>query len=195
MRRVIPLAAVSILVIVARAAAAQEVVTIRSLESPDVFQAQFNPKELSVEQQVPWKKHKSTEADNPTLEFTAAEPKTLNVELTFDTFQDGTSVQELISPLEKLAAVDPIKKRPPLVRFTWGSALPAFTGVIESINAKYTLFLPDGTPVRADVAVSVKEATSVRVKRGPAASLVACQTPSECPPGQSCFSGACAPTP
>lgn len=195
MNRAIRVAAASIVLIVADAAAGQEVVTIRSLESADVFQAQFNPKELSVDKQVPWKKHKTSEADNPTLEFTAAEPKTLSVELLFDTFENGTSVQELISPLEILATVDPMKKRPPLVRFTWGNALPVFTGVIESINVKYTLFLPDGTPVRAAVAVAVKEATTVRVKKGPAASLISCQTPSDCPPGQSCFNGACAPAP
>jgi hypothetical protein len=177
----------------AAAAAAQDNVTIRSLESPEVFEAQFNPKEISIDKSVPWKKHKSSEGDAPTLEFTAAEPRTLGAELLFDTFEAGTNVQNLIAPLEKLATVDPTRKRPPLIQFSWGSKFPAFAGVIESISVKYTLFLPDGTPVRATVAVTVKEAASVRVKKGTAASVIPCQTPSECPSGQSCFNGVCAP--
>lgn len=175
------------------AAAAQENVTIRSLESAEVFEAQFNPTEISIDKSVPWKQHKSSEPDAPTLEFTAAEPRTLQAELVFDTFEDGTNVQSLIAPLEKLASVDPTKKRPPLVRFQWGSQFPAFAGVIESVAVKYTLFLPDGTPVRATATIKVKEAFSVRVKKGTAANVIPCQTPSDCPPGQACFDGACAP--
>jgi hypothetical protein len=183
----------STLLVMGSAAAAQEKVTVRSLESAEVFEAQFNPTEISITESVPWKKHKSSEADAPTLEFTAAEPRTLSAELLFDTFEDGTSVQDLIAPLEALATVDPARKRPPLVTFTWGTKFPVFAGVIESIRVKYTLFLPDGTPVRATATIKVKEAASVRVKKGTAASVIPCQTPSECPPGQACFNGACAP--
>lgn len=174
-------------------AAAQENVTIRSLESPEVFEAQFNPTEISITKPVPWKKHKSSKGDAPTLEFTGAEPRTLEAELLFDTFQAGTNVQDLIAPLEKLATVDPAKKRPPLVSFSWGSSFPVFRGVIESIGVKYTLFLPDGTPVRATCNVKFKEAGSVRVKKGSAASVITCQSPSDCPQGQTCSNGACAP--
>jgi hypothetical protein len=180
--------------LLAASAAAQENVTIRSLESPEVFEAQFNPTEILIDKPVPWKKHKSSESDAPTLEFTQAEPRTLHAELLFDTFEAGTSVQNLIAPLDQLATVDPTKKRPPLVTFTWGSKFPVFSGVIESVGVKYTLFLPDGTPVRATATIKVKEAASVRVKKGTAASVIPCQTPSECPPGQACFNGVCAPT-
>jgi hypothetical protein len=187
-------ALVAPLLVIAAGAAAQEKVTIRSLESPEVFEAQFNPTEITIDKPVPWRKHKSSEADAPTLEFTAAEPRTLHAELLFDTFEAGTSVQTDLAPLEGLASVDPTRKRPPLVLFQWGSAFPAFSGVIESIGVKYTLFLPDGTPVRATAAITVKEAASVRVKKGASASVIPCQTPSDCPLGHACFSGACAPT-
>lgn len=49
--------------------------------------ASFNPKEIAVDKSVPWQKHKNTEGDSPTLEFTAGEPKTMNAELMFDTYE------------------------------------------------------------------------------------------------------------
>jgi Contractile injection system tube protein len=174
-------------------AGAQQALMIRSLESPEVLQAQFNPTEIAISQPVPWKRHKSSEPDAPTLEFTAAEPRTVQFELLFDTFESGTDVHEnYVGKLEALALVDPVRKRPPMVQLEWGTTL-TFRGVIESIDTKYTLFLPDGTPVRATTTVMLKEAASVRVKRGTDASVITCQTPAECPPGQACFNGACAP--
>ena len=38
-----------------------------------------------------WNKHKNVESDAPTLEFTAAEPKTLAVELFFDTYEEKST--------------------------------------------------------------------------------------------------------
>jgi hypothetical protein len=55
------------------------------------------------------------------------------------------------------------KKRPPKVGVKWGK-LPEFQGVIESVSTKYTMFLPDGTPVRATCHVTVREASHLSVK-------------------------------
>lgn len=194
MRILVRFALASAIWATANAAAAQETVIIRSLESPVVFHAQFNPKEIMITKSVPWQKHRSSKGDAPTLEFTDTEPRTFQAEFLFDTFEAGTDVhQTLIAPLEALALIDPGKKRPPLVQVEWGAGFPAFRGVIESIDVKYTLFLADGTPVRAIAAVLLKEAQSVRVKQGDPASVISCEVPGDCPPGQSCFSGACAP--
>lgn len=195
MRSFMRLALASAVLVIGSDARAQQTVTIRSLESPEVFQAQFNPTEIGFTKSVPWKRHKSSEPDAPTLEFTAAEPRSLQVVLLFDTYEAGTDVhQTYIAKLEALAIVDPARKRPPLVQFEWGS-LPSFRGVIETLDVKYTLFLADGTPVRATATVRLKEAATVRAKKGTDASVIPCQTPSDCPPGQSCFNGACAPGP
>lgn len=47
-----------------------------------------------VDKQVPWQKHKNAEGDAPTLEFTAAEPMTMQVDLMFDTYEEKTTVGE-----------------------------------------------------------------------------------------------------
>jgi nucleoid-associated protein YgaU len=42
------------------------------------------------------------------------------------------------------------------VKFFWGSTW-SFDGVIESISEQFTMFMPDGKPVRATVDVSFKQ--------------------------------------
>jgi hypothetical protein len=126
----------------------------------------FNPKEITIDKPVPWQKHKNVEGDQPTLEFTAAEPKTLACELMFDMFEERGDVHaKYISELEKLALVDANVKRPPLLTFTWGSKFPLFKGVIENLSVKYTLFLPDGTPCRATVNLKMKQANKLLNKK------------------------------
>jgi hypothetical protein len=126
----------------------------------------FNPKEITIDKPVPWQKHKNVEGDAPTLEFTAAEPKTLACELMFDMFEERGDVHaKYISNLEKMALVNDSVKRPPLLTFTWGSNFPVFKGVIEDLNVKYTLFLPDGTPCRATVQLKMKQANKLLNKK------------------------------
>jgi hypothetical protein len=139
-------------------------------------EAQYNPKELGVTKTVPWQKHKDSKADQPHLEFAGADGRSLDMELTFDGYEDGTNVHtKYVDSLIKmtLAQVDASEKgkedqkRPHMVVVTWGgSALPEFHGVIESVNTKYTMFLSDGTPVRATCTIKFKEADKASFKKG-----------------------------
>jgi len=49
-------------------------------------------------------------------------------------------------------------RRPPMCIFVWSKVFPAFKGVITQLSTKYTMFLPDGTPVRATVSLQMKQA-------------------------------------
>src|SRR5215471_3006538 len=125
----------------------------------------FNPKEITIDKKVPWQAHKNSIGDAPTLEFTAGQGKTLQCELMFDMFEDkGDVYATYISKLEKMALIDGGLKRPPLCTFTWGSNMPVFKGVVEDLNVKYTLFLPDGTPCRATASLSMKQADTLMNK-------------------------------
>jgi hypothetical protein len=126
----------------------------------------FNPKEIMIDKQVPWKVHQNSEGDAPTLEFTAGQGKTLNCELMFDMFEDQGDVHATyISKLERLVLIDDDLKRPPLCTFTWGSNMPVFKGVVEDLQVKYTLFLPDGTPCRATVTLKMKQSSTLLNKK------------------------------
>jgi hypothetical protein len=147
--------------------------TIIGLENGVTVVAMYNPKELGVNKSVPWTKHKDSKSDQPSVEFSAAEGRSMDFELMFDTYEEGLNVHALhVSKLMQLAMVmDPDgaedKKRPTRVKVQWANgALPAFEGVIESIGTKYTMFLPDGTPVRATCNVKVKEASRASFKKG-----------------------------
>lgn len=138
---------------------------IMNLDTNEEISAYFNPKEIGVDKNVPWNKHKDSKADKPILEFTDADPAELSLELLFDTFETRLSVyQEHIEKLEKLVKVDEAKKRPPMVLFLWGTHFPKFMGVVSTLGVKYTMFLPDGTPVRATVTMKIKEGRNIKTK-------------------------------
>lgn len=124
--------------------------------------------EISTESSASWQRSSDSSADDPALEFTAAEPKTLSFELMFDTFESKESVDDrYVKPLEALTAIDPDLQRPPMVQVVWGNKLPPFKGVVESIGTKYTMFLPDGTPCRATVQLKMKAASKASMKQEP----------------------------
>jgi hypothetical protein len=138
------------------------VVTLTVLEGRSTT-LYFNPAEIKIDKSVPWDKKKNEEG---TLEFTAGEPKTMEMEFLFDGFEQKEDISPKVAGLFNIAEADPMMKRPPRVKVVWGNKLPAFEGVIESVSTKYTMFLPDGTPVRATCSVKFKEASKATFKKG-----------------------------
>lgn len=125
--------------------------------------AQFNPNRLKFSRSVTWKAEHA-KRDIPELQFTSAEPRTLNVDLFFDTYDQPsptkTSVRKQLKPLLELTTVETHgdKHRPPLCRLSWGSAGVLFECcVLATLEQEYTLFMDDGTPVRATLHCTFKE--------------------------------------
>lgn len=79
-------------------------------------------------------------------------PSTMAMELFFDQYEEGKSVREMTDKIEKLALVHQELHRPPTALLTWGTGL-AFKCVLESFRTAFSLFLADGTPVRAVMTV------------------------------------------
>jgi hypothetical protein len=138
-------------------------------------EAQYNPKELTIDHSIPWQAAKNIKGHEPSLEFAGGDGRSLSFELLFDGFESGQSVEQAVQDLTKLArvrkpesTVDELR-RPHKVAVVWGAGssdsstdyVPPFRGVIESVQTKYTMFLPNGTPVRATCQVKIKEAAKV----------------------------------
>jgi len=124
----------------------------------------FNPVSIHIDKTVPWEKSSKSSGDDPVLEFTSGDGKSLSMELLFDMYEEKGDVhKQFIAPIEKLLTIDPGLKRPPMVTFTWGSDLK-FSGVVDSMGVDYTLFLPDGTPTRATCHLSLKSASKAETK-------------------------------
>jgi hypothetical protein len=135
-------------------------------------EAYFNPKEIQVDKTVPWQKHKDSKADEPYLEFTGAEGRTLSMELLFDSFEDGGATVD--GPLEALTTMAKMKqqdgpeeeRRPPLLAVRNGPFSGDFKCVMESLSIKITMFNKGNQPVRATANVKFKEASKAFGKSG-----------------------------
>lgn len=141
-------------------------------DSPAVFVPfLFNPNELTVE-----RTNQFTEIDVPglgssILQFVKGNSRTLTMDLFFDTYEMGTDVRlftDLITgwdagsmlsglPIQPrgLMDIDPEEHAPPPCLFIWG--LFIFPCVIQSVTKKFTMFLPEGIPVRATLSITLKE--------------------------------------
>ncbi len=144
-------------------------------EFKDGIDVCFNPKEYSLEKSVSWDSEKALD-DAPQPEFTKPSAMTLSVTLQFDTYEERVSVREkYMRRLEKLAmmrgqlkkgakAADKAKASPPVVLFVWGRF--TFKGVVESLSQKYTMFLSDGTPVRGEVGLKLRNVLNAALQEG-----------------------------
>ena len=137
---------------------------IKSLDEGSLkLDLMFNPKELSLDKKVPWNPQYTSGKDLPAMEFTNGQAMSLSVELMFDTYESKKNVhKEHITKLVKMALIDSTRKRPHLCLFGWGNL--HFRGVIDSLTQKYTMFLADGTPVRATVSLKMTQADKAQFK-------------------------------
>ncbi|MFF0410268.1 hypothetical protein ACFYUY_07500 [Kitasatospora sp. NPDC004745] len=92
----------------------------------------------------------------------AQEGATLAFDLAFDTAEQGgpdgyVDVREWTAVVRQFVEPPPDRKGdpPPVVRFVWGTF--RFDGIVTQVSEELDLFAPDGTPLRAKVAVTVAE--------------------------------------
>jgi hypothetical protein len=128
-------------------------------EAPDI-ELMFNPKEISFSRAVNWEKHQGNRGTTllPKINFSGVEPYKFTLkQLIFDTYETKQSVMQYIGIIKK--GVETIEmandKRPPVYIFTWGTVY--FYCVMTSLTYNLTMFLSDGTPVRALVDISLEE--------------------------------------
>jgi len=120
---------------------------------------QFNPTELNIKRTVKFNTPAGARTASGLPKVTFSHPDPMRITLTnliFDTYEEGISVITKIEPIIKATDFAGSLERPPTFVFAWGSQnyLKCF---VESTDIKYTMFLPDGTPVRAVVSITLHE--------------------------------------
>jgi hypothetical protein len=140
---------------------------IVNLEGGGEVKAHYNPKEIQIDKSVPWQKHKDSKADEPYLEFTGAEGRSLSMELLFDGFEDNVTVDGPLAELTKMAKIKQQNgpedlRRPPLLAVRNGPFAGDFKCVLESLSIKITMFNNENQPVRASANVKLKEASRLQ---------------------------------
>jgi nucleoid-associated protein YgaU len=124
---------------------------IKNLDTSDSLTVKFNPKEYTFEKSAPWKEHQIQGLDSPAYEWTSGAPMQLQVELFFDVYEEqgaARDVRTFTDKIENMAIVNPDKHRPPILLFCWGKKLQ-FRCLLKHLTQRFTMFLDDGTPVRA----------------------------------------------
>jgi len=126
---------------------------------------QFNPTELQFQRSVSLNRSADarTASGLPKVTFAYPEPVSLSLSnLVFDTYEAGTSVLTLIDPIIKATDFTGQLERPPVYVFAWGQTqyLKCF---VKQVSYKLTMFLANGTPVRATVDMSLEEVDSTQL--------------------------------
>ena len=133
----------------------------------------FNPKEYSIQKSASWESKPAKGAKKTAMpEFKGAEPRSMTVEA----FLDGTDppYPDIVKDIETLfscctpvaQSVGKNKPSPPFVKFCWGKTM-SFTAFVKQVNVKYTLFKPDGTPIRATATLTLQEIPRENAKQNP----------------------------
>jgi contractile injection system tube protein/LysM domain-containing protein len=161
-------------------------ITYEQKKAPNgTIEALFNPNKLTIARTVQWQQRRGAESgwlsSYSWQDFIESSPETLTVDLFFDTYEshsnklslghlraavlpagalgasaEATSVQPHIAALSKLAEVDQELHRPPYCELQWGK-FKIFKGVLTHISKDFTMFMADGTPVRATANCSFVE--------------------------------------
>lgn len=124
--------------------------------------ARYNPNKLVLAKSISWEEQNAKERDVPELQFKNGQPRSLSIDLLFDTYdtpnETKESVRKYTDEVLKLALVNGDKHRPPVCELSWGANnKDFFKGVLEKLDQEFTLFMKDGTPVRATCKCSFKE--------------------------------------
>ena len=133
----------------------------------------FNPKEYSIQKSASWESKPAKGAKKTSMpEFKGAEPRSMTVEA----FLDSTDppYPDIVKDIETLfscctpvaESVGKNKPSPPFVRFCWGKTM-SFTAFMKQVNVKYTLFKPDGAPIRATATLTLQEIPRDTGKQNP----------------------------
>jgi nucleoid-associated protein YgaU len=117
----------------------------------------FNPTEYSLEKSNQFQDTSLPGLPSPITQFVSGGAQTLSMELFFDTYTDenGKDVRTYTDPITDLTKIDRSLHAPPICLFQWGKV--QFQAVLERVSRRFTMFLADGTPVRAVLNVTFKE--------------------------------------
>jgi nucleoid-associated protein YgaU len=140
--------------------------TAENLSFDDSVSALFNPDKLVFSKSASWEQQDAQQRDCPELQFKNSQPRTLKLDLIFDTFdpedislKDQDIRKVYTSKFYHLMTVEKHgdKHRPPICRLFWDGAGFIFQGVLQQLEQQFTLFSDHGVPVRAKLSCSFME--------------------------------------
>ena len=157
---------------------------------PRELAVQFNPAQLNITRGMATARNRSVtgKAEDKPPVATSQESSSLSVTLYFDSQTPDRETKSASVQDRMLAPIDTIVNRmapkvnnkineimdftrfsekdgqPPEVQFVWGYSI-SFTGYITSCSVRYTMFSSSGSPIRAELSLSITGDSTIELKK------------------------------
>ncbi|MGZ9233917.1 MAG: CIS tube protein [Anaerolineales bacterium] len=150
-------------------------------ENPEPIPVQFNPAEFTLDKSAQIAEITIPGLDAPIQQFVRGQAEKLTLDLFFDTTEHGMGTEKSVVSVTKwtdsiyqLIKIEPKRHAPPICILVWNAQFPGssignltpvgnnqnrngFQCIVESVKQKFTLFSPEGVPLRATLTVTFRE--------------------------------------
>lgn len=132
-----------------------KIITVEGIKKE--IEVQFNPNNISYH--IGTNKPEKKGTDDPNADASkATDSSQLTVKLFFHTYNSESNYEDVRLKVGELVSLvrfanNDVKEKPK-VQFVWGTI--AFEGFIDSISVTYQMFAADGTPVQAEVDMTIE---------------------------------------
>ncbi len=125
------------------------------------YTVMMNPESIKWQRAVDYNEQQAPNSGSPSQKYKSTPVEKLNFDITIDC--TGIVDSKRIDMTQEISALESIIytyngniHRPNFVKVQWGKSL-VFKGVLKSMDTSYTLFKPDGSPLRAKISLAFSE--------------------------------------
>ena len=134
------------------------------LTEVDKLEFPINPAEITISDKSEGNRSGTTGPGEGGKQGEQKRPREIKFSVVFDTYETREDVRKkYIQKLQKFSRIEDELHVPPTLIFTWGQLTAdteaQFPCDLEEFDVTYTMFLPDGTPVRCKVNIVLRDVT------------------------------------
>jgi nucleoid-associated protein YgaU len=138
-----------------------EKATIINTVTNEKISVMYNPEEFKLDQGNTYAEVGIPGLNAPPIQYVRGRARTLTMDLFFDTYESSQDVRLYTAQVVNLLNTLPQTKAPPVLLFSMGRF--NFKCVLVDAGQRYTMFLRDGTPVRATLSARFEEYVRVDI--------------------------------
>lgn len=136
---------------------------VEPAEKNAIIPLHFNPAEYKLSKENTFAEIPVPGLETPPLQYVRGGAQVLTMDLLVDTSDELKDVRtEYVEKIQNAVRKNGKLHAPPIVKFVWANE--KFQGVLASLDITYLLFHSDGTPLRAKLAVKLKEYRPVKIQ-------------------------------
>lgn len=125
------------------------------------YTVMINPETIKWQRSIEYNEQQAPNTSAPSQKYKSTPVEKLNFDIVIDC--TGIVDSKRVDMAQEISALESIIytyngkiHRPNFVKVQWGKSL-VFKGVLKSMDASYTLFKPDGSPLRAKISLGFSE--------------------------------------